>query len=115
MKFLFAMLVLNLLAVAWCTLVSAREQPNFVIVLADDVGWDAFGCTGAPHARTPHIDELARKSVVMDRLYTSVSQCAPLRAEFYTGLFPMHNGVRANSRKEERSGILNIADHLRPM
>jgi N-sulfoglucosamine sulfohydrolase len=115
MKFLFAMLVLNLLTVAWCTLVSAREQPNFVIVLADDVGWDAFGCTGAPHARTPHIDELARKSVVMDRLYTSVSQCAPQRAEFYTGLLPMHNGVLANSRKEERSGILNIADHLRPM
>ena len=51
----------------------------------------------------------------MDRLYTSVSQCAPLRAEFYTGLLPMHNGVLANSQKEERTGVLNIADHLRPL
>ena len=96
-------------------LFAVDRQPNFVIVLADDVGWDAFGCTGSPHARTPHIDQLAKESVFMDRLYTSVSQCAPLRAEFYTGLLPMHNGVLANSQKEERTGVLNIADHLRPL
>lgn len=36
-------------------LFAADSQPNFSIVLGDDVGWDAFGCTGYPHARTPHI------------------------------------------------------------
>lgn len=112
---LFPLLAFNWFAVAWCTAVCAKEPPNFVIVLADDVGWDAFGCTGSPHAQTPHIDKLARESVFMNRLYTSVSQCAPLRAEFYTGLLPMHNGVLANSQKEERIGVLNIADHLRPL
>lgn len=96
-------------------LFAANRQPNFVIVLADDVGWDAFGCTGAPHARTPNIDRLARESILIDRLYCSVSQCAPLRAEFYTGLLPMRNGVLANAQKEERIGVLNIADHLRPL
>ena len=115
MKNSFTLFCLILFAVISSPAGYANDRPNFVIVLADDVGWDAFGCTGSPHARTPHIDQLARESVFMDRLYTSVSQCAPLRAEFYTGLLPMHNGVLANAQKEERTGVLNIADHLRPL
>ena len=91
------------------------NRPNFVIVLADDVSWDAFGCTGSTYARTPHIDKLAKESIFMNRLYCSVSQCAPVRAELYTGLLPNHNGVLANGKKVKRTGVLNIADHLKPL
>jgi hypothetical protein len=90
------------------------SKPNFIIIIGDDVGWDAFGCTGMEEARTPAIDQLADESTMMTRFYCSVSQCAPLRAELYTGLFPMNNGVLANAKKEKRMGIKNIADHLNP-
>ena len=96
-------------------LVAEQTKPNFIIIIGDDVGWDAFGCTGMKEARTPAIDQLANESTMMTRLYCSVSQCAPLRAELYTGLFPMNNGVLANARKEKRTGIKNIADHLNPL
>ena len=96
-------------------LVAEQTKPNFIIIIGDDVGWDAFGCTGMKEARTPAIDQLANESTMMTRLYCSVSQCAPLRAELYTGLFPMNNGVLANARKAKRTGIKNIADHLNPL
>ena len=90
-------------------------KPNFIIVIGDDVGWDAFGCTGMKEARTPAIDQLARESTMMSRFYCSVSQCAPLRAELYTGLLPKNNGVLANAKKEKRVGVKNIADFLIPL
>ncbi len=104
------MSVLLLLAFAG----TAYAQPSFIVVLGDDVGWDAFGCTGMREARTPAIDQLARESCMMKRFYCSVSQCAPLRAELYTGLLPNHNGVLANATRVKRPGVKNVADHLRP-
>ena len=92
-----------------------KDSPNFIIIIGDDVGWDAFGCTGMEEARTPAIDQLASESTMMTRFYCSVSQCAPLRAELYTGLLPKNNGVLANAKKEKRDGVKNIADHLIPL
>lgn len=100
-----------LLAIAF----NASGKPNFIILLGDDVGWDAFGCAGMKEARTPAIDKLAAQSCMMNRFYCSVSQCGPLRAELYTGLLPNHNGTLANAVKIKRPGIRNIADHLRPL
>ncbi len=94
---------------------TAADKPNFVVVLADDVSWDSFGFTGAEWARTPNIDKLAETSLYLSRFYCSVSQCAPLRAEMYTGLLPNNNGVLGNAKKIKRSGVMNIADHLRPL
>ena len=92
-----------------------KDSPNFIIIIGDDVGWDAFGCTGMEEARTPAIDQLASESTMMTRFYCSVSQCAPLRAELYTGLLPKNNGVLANAKKEKCDGVKNIADHLKPL
>ena len=92
-----------------------KGGPNFIIIIGDDVGWDAFGCTGMKEARTPAIDKLAKESCMMTRFYCSVSQCAPLRAELYTGLLPKNNGVLANAKKEKRTGVKNIAGHLIPL
>ena len=92
-----------------------QAKPNFIVVLGDDVGWDAFGCTGMEAARTPAIDQLARESCMMERFYCSVSQCAPLRAELYTGLLPNRNGVLANATRVKRPGVKNVANHLRPL
>lgn len=90
-------------------------KPNFLIIIGDDVGYDAFGCTGADHARTPHIDQLAREGLVFDRFYGTVSQCAPIRAELYTGLFPVNNGKLANARQLQKKGVKSIVDHLEPL
>ena len=91
------------------SLVAQDTKPNFIIIIGDDVGWDAFGCTGMQEARTPAIDQLAGEACMMTRFYCAVSQCAPLRAELYTGLLPKNNGVLANAKKEKRVGVKNLS------
>lgn len=103
------------LVLVLCLACSAFAAPNFIVVIGDDVGWDAFGCTGTASARTPNIDKLAKTSCQMNRFYCSVSQCAPCRAELYTGLLPKHNGVLANAKKEPRPGVKNVIDRLGPL
>jgi len=93
----------------------SAQQPNFVVVMADDVSFDAFGCAGSKTARTPNIDRLAESSCYMTRFYCAVSQCAPVRAELYTGLYPANNGVLANHRKVARPGVKNVVEHLKPL
>ena len=91
------------------------EKPNFLIILGDDVGYDAFGCTGFKEARTPNIDQLATEGLIFDRFYGTVSQCGPIRAELYTGLFPINNGKLSNAHSIPVKGIKSIVDHLEPL
>ena len=91
MKFSNFITILSILVLALPSF-GKKGGPNFIIIIGDDVGWDAFGCTGMKEARTPAIDKLAEESCMMTRFYCSVSQCAPLRAELYTGLLPKNNG-----------------------
>jgi uncharacterized sulfatase len=92
-----------------------HAKPNFLIIIGDDVGYDAFGCTGTEFARTPNIDQLAKEALVFDRFYGTVAQCAPIRAELFTGLFPVNNGTLANARSIRKEGVKSIVDHLTPL
>ena len=97
---------------------SGKAKPNFVVVLVDDHAFEAISAYETylqDFAKTPAIDQLASESSMMTRFYCSVSQCAPLRAELYTGLLPKNNGVLANAVKEKRTGVRNVADHLIPL
>jgi hypothetical protein len=42
---------------------AAHDQPNVVLMMADDVGWEAFGCYGGEGYETPHIDALASRGI----------------------------------------------------
>jgi arylsulfatase A-like enzyme len=94
---------------------SAQKQPNIIIYMADDIGYDPFGCTGNEYAQTPHIDKLAEEGMVFDRLYGTVSQCTPIRQELFSGLYPHNNGVLSNAVKNPVDGLKDIADFLTPL
>ena len=54
------------------------EKPNFVIVLADDISADSFGCFGSPNPyTTPHIDKLAASGIRFKNMFVSEAMCAP--------------------------------------
>lgn len=42
----------------WAPCVVSR-QPNFIVILADDVGWGDLGANWAETKETPHLDQLA--------------------------------------------------------
>ena len=37
----------------------ASERPNIVLIMADDLGFEALGCYGGTTYKTPYIDSLA--------------------------------------------------------
>lgn len=74
----------------------ADERPNIVLILADDVSPDSFGCYGQPDAtETPNIDRLADEGVAFNTCYTAAI-CGPSRALIMTGKYPESTGVYHN-------------------
>ena len=60
------------------------EQPNVVVILADDIGYMDLGVYGS-EISTPNIDRLAERGVKFSNYHTSAS-CAPSRAMLLTGV-----------------------------
>ena len=77
---------------------SAAEtaRPNMLFVLCDDLRWDALGCAGHPHVKTPHIDRLAREGVLFENAFCTTSLCSPSRASILSGLYAHSHGVTNN-------------------
>jgi len=70
----------------------ATAPPNFVLILADDLGAHDTGFSGASFYETPHLDALAAQAMVFRRAYTCGPNCAPTRACLMTGMYtPRHH------------------------
>lgn len=81
---------------------SAAERPNFIVILADDLGWADLPCYGNRYHETPAIDRLAAGGMRFTRFYSG-AVCSPTRANLQSG------------RHEARHGITqHIPGHRRP-
>jgi arylsulfatase A-like enzyme len=67
------------------------KRPHIVLIVADDLGWNAVGYHGG-FVKTPNIDRIAKQGVELDRFYVS-PMCSPTRAGLMTGRYPMRFGM----------------------
>jgi arylsulfatase A-like enzyme len=79
---------LNLLALA---LVPCFAKNHVLFIVIDDLGFDDVGFR-SHEIRTPTIDALAARGVVLDSYYVQ-DVCSPSRATFMTGRYAMHHTV----------------------
>lgn len=82
------------------------DQPNVLIIIADDCTYNDLPLYGGKNAKTPHIDKLASEGLVFNHAYLSEAMCQPCRSELYSGQHPMRNGAAWNhsgSRPETKS------------
>jgi len=89
MKLLAALLVFACACAAPGT-PTANTRPNIVLILADDVGVEAFGCYGGTSYSTPRLDALAAGGVRFDHAY-SQPLCTPSRVKLLTGKGNLRN------------------------
>ncbi|HMO87416.1 MAG TPA: sulfatase-like hydrolase/transferase [Lacipirellulaceae bacterium] len=61
------------------------DRPNFVVILADDLGFSDLGCYGGEIA-TPNIDQLAAQGLRYTQFY-STARCWPTRGAMLTGYY----------------------------
>lgn len=67
-----------------------KSKPNFLFILADDLGWNQLGCYGSKFYETPNIDRLAREGMRFTDAYSACPVCSPTRASIMTGRYPAH-------------------------
>ncbi len=73
----------------------ARETktPNFIVILADDMGYGDLGAYGHPTIYTPNLDRMATESQRWTNFYVAAPVCTPSRAGLLTGRLPVRTGM----------------------
>ncbi len=62
----------------------AQEQPNFVVLFVDDLGWADLGYQN-PKFDTPNINQLKNDGIYYSHAYVSTATSSPSRASLLTG------------------------------
>jgi uncharacterized sulfatase len=75
---------------------AAADPPNIVMIISDDQAWNDYGFMGHSTIETPHLDQLARESVVFRRGYVPTALCRPSLMTLITGHYAHRHGVTGN-------------------
>ena len=65
--------------------VTNREQPNVIIILADDLGYGDLECYGAKNVQTPNVNRLAGEGIRFTNAHTVAATSTPSRYSLLTG------------------------------
>jgi len=97
------------------------EQPNLVLIIADDLGYADVGFNGCEDIPTPSIDRIATGGVRFSNAYVTAAVCGPSRAGLITGRHQDRFGSCLNPTVDPsvpNNGVptseRNIAELLRP-
>ncbi|MDZ8118389.1 sulfatase [Pontiella agarivorans] len=86
---------MNKLVLLYCCIsgLALAERPNFVFILADDLGYMDLGYNGSTFYETPNIDALAEKGLRFDQGYAACQVCSPSRASIMLGKTPARHNI----------------------
>ncbi|WP_282701363.1 sulfatase-like hydrolase/transferase [Streptomyces sp. CC219B] len=89
---------------------AGADRLNFVVILADDLGYGELGSYGQRLIRTPRLDALAAEGLRFTDAYATAPVCAPSRCSLLTGLHGGHATVRENPWGPGGQGALTERD-----
>lgn len=87
-----------LLVIASTASLPAADQPNFIVIFCDDLGYADIGPFGSAHHRTPNIDRMANEGMRLTNFYSTCCVCTPSRASLMTGCYPKRVGMHQNEK-----------------
>jgi arylsulfatase A-like enzyme len=64
---------------------SSADEPNILLIFADDLGYGDLGCYGATKVATPNIDRLAAEGRRFTDAHSASAVCTPSRYSLLTG------------------------------
>jgi len=95
------------------SLPNAKNQPNIVLLLVDDLGWSDLGSSGHRFHRTPNIDRLANDGMRFTNAYAPAPICSASRASILTGKTPARLGFEFVTKNEAGHQQLDIEAPLK--
>jgi arylsulfatase A-like enzyme len=94
----------------------AQRGPNFIFILADDLGYGELSSYGNTFNETPHLDRLAHQGVRFTDAYAAAPVCSPYRAALMTGQWPARVGITDFLRPDDERHLpadqLTLAEML---
>ena len=75
--------IFSLIIIISCN-INDISKPNVILIMADDIGYEALSINGANDIRTPVLDSLARNGINFKNAY-SQPLCTPSRVKIMTG------------------------------
>ena len=94
--------------------VDNREQPNVIILYADDLGYGDLECFGATRVQTPNVNALAKSGIRFTNVHAIAATSTPSRYGLLTGEYAFrHAGTdiaRGNAGMIIRPEQFTIAD-----
>ncbi len=86
----------------------AKDKPNIIYILADDLGYTEIGPYGQKLIETPNLDLLARNGMRFTQHYCGSPVSAPSRCVLLTGQHSGHAYIRGNHEWAERGDVWNF-------
>ncbi|XP_048347771.1 arylsulfatase G isoform X5 [Sphaerodactylus townsendi] len=84
---------------------SSSKKTNFIIILADDIGWGDLGTNWGKRKDTPNLDKMAMEGMRFVDFHSAASTCSPSRASLLTGRLGLRNGVTHNFAETSVGGL----------
>jgi len=81
---------------------SGNSNPNFILIMADDLGYGDISCYGNSFIQTQNIDRLAAEGIRFTNYHSNGAVCSPTRAALMTGKYQQRTGVE---------GVITAANH----
>ena len=69
-----------------------NKRPNVILIMSDDLGYEAIGCNGGTSYATPILDEMANTGARFENAHVQ-PLCTPTRVQLMTGKYNFRNYI----------------------
>lgn len=91
---------------------ASAQQPNIVLIVADDLGYGDLSSYGAEDLHSPALDSLAASGIRFTQFYANSPVCSPTRASLLSGRYPPLAGVPGVIRTHASNNWGNLAENI---
>ena len=77
--------------------IDATDQPNFIVIFVDDLGYADISPFGRDRHETPSLDRLANEGRKFTNFYVAAAVCTPSRAALMTGCYARRVDMALNA------------------
>ena len=90
---------------------TAENKPNIVLITMDTTRADHLSCYGYHKNTSPHLDKMARESVVFKNAYATSPWTLPSHASIFTGMYPAGHGAHNDWESRKSNWPRRLSTH----